>query len=236
MCGIAGFINYPQGDIEKAQKFLFHRGPDAQTSYIYNNINLVHTRLSIQDVEHGSQPLVIGDWVIIFNGEIYNHLELREKVSSYTFQTQSDTETFLALYIENGEAALSMCDGMFAFAILDKKSNNLILGRDRAGKKPLYYFREASSMVFASELNTLSNCVNKLKVDEKEISSYIRNGFFYDEKTPFKNVFEVSPGTVLTVAINNLIIQKSSFFHILDHYKKDKINDFESALRLVDEG
>ena len=236
MCGIAGFINYPQGDIEKAQKFLFHRGPDAQTSYIYNNINLVHTRLSIQDVEHGSQPLVIGDWVIIFNGEIYNHLELRGKVSSYTFQTQSDTETFLALYIENGEAALSMCDGMFAFAILDKKSNNLILGRDRAGKKPLYYFREASSMVFASELNTLSNCVNKLKVDEKEISSYIRNGFFYDEKTPFKNVFEVSPGTVLTVAINNLIIQKSSFFHILDHYKKDKINDFESALRLVDEG
>ena len=133
MCGIAGFINYPQGDIEKAKKFLFHRGPDAQTSFGYNNINLVHTRLSIQDVEHGAQPLVIGDWVIVFNGEIYNHLALRDKVASYIFQTQSDTETFLALYIEHGVSALSMCDGMFAFAILDKKSNTLFLGRDRAG-------------------------------------------------------------------------------------------------------
>jgi len=235
MCGIAGFINYPQGDIEKAQKFLFHRGPDAQTSYAYNNINLVHTRLSIQDVEHGGQPLVIGDLVIVFNGEIYNHLELRRKVACHAFKTQSDTETFLALYIEHGLGALSMCDGMFAFAILDKKSNKLILGRDRAGKKPLYYFKEAGSMVFASELKTLSNCVNKLKVDEKEISSYIRNGFFYDEKTPFQDVYEVAPGTILTVTVNDLTIQKNSFFDILDYYKKDKINDFESALRLVDE-
>ena len=236
MCGIAGFINYPQGDIEKAKKFLFHRGPDAQTSFGYNNINLVHTRLSIQDVEHGAQPLVIGDWVIVFNGEIYNHLALRSKVASYIFQTQSDTETFLALYIEHGVSALSMCDGMFAFAILDKKSNTLILGRDRAGKKPLYYYKGAGSMVFASELNTLSNCVNKLRVDEKEIYSYIRNGFFYHEKTPFQDVYEVSPGSILTVTINDLIIQKNSFFDILDYYKKDKINEFESALSLVDEG
>jgi asparagine synthase (glutamine-hydrolysing) len=235
MCGILGFINYPKGNIEKAQKLLFHRGPDEQTSYGFNNVNLVHTRLSIQDVKNGSQPFLIGDWVIVFNGEIYNHLALRSKVSSYTFQTQSDTETFLALYIELGIQALSICDGMFAFAILDQKSNTLILGRDRAGKKPLYYFKDADSMVFASELNTLSGCVNRLRVDEKEIYSYIRNGFFYHEKTPFQNVYEVSPGSILTVSITNLVIQKKSFFNILDYYKKDKISEFESAICLVDE-
>ena len=92
-----------------------------------------------------------GRYFITFNGEIYNHLALRGKVASYIFQTQSDTETFLALYIHYGIGALSMCDGMFAFAIFDKKSNKLILGRDRAGKKPLYYFKEADSLVFASE-------------------------------------------------------------------------------------
>lgn len=235
MCGILGFINYPEGDIKKAQNFLFHRGPDAQTSYTYNNVNLVHTRLSIQDIEYGGQPFLIGDWVIIFNGEIYNHHELRSKVTNYTFQTQSDTETFLALYIEYGLDAFSLCDGMFAFAILDKKSNELIIGRDRAGKKPLYYFKEAGSLVFSSELNALSGTVNSLKVNENEIYAYIRNGFFYNDKTPFNNVYEVSPGSTITVALNDIKIQKSNFFNILDYYKKDKIIEFEPAMKLLDE-
>ena len=236
MCGIAGFINYPQGDIEKAKKLLFHRGPDAQTSFSFKNINLVHTRLSIQDEKHGSQPFIIGEWVIVFNGEIYNHLELRDNVKSYMFQTQSDTETFLALYIEHGVSALSMCDGMFAFAMLNKKLNTLILGRDRAGKKPLYYYKRADSMVFASELNTLNNCVNKLRIDNSAIYSYIRNGFFYNEKTPFKDVNEIQPGSVLTVTLKDLDIKKNTFFDILDYYKKDKINEFELGIKLVDKG
>ena len=236
MCGIAGFINYQQGDIEKAKKFLYHRGPDSQTSYSFNNVNLVHTRLSIQDIRHGDQPLIIGDWIIVFNGEIYNHLELREKVKSYIFQTQSDTETFLALYIEHGVTAFSMCDGMFAFAILNKKLNTLILGRDRAGKKPLYYYKRQDSMVFASELITLTNCVDKLSIDDTAIYSYIRNGFFYHKKTPFNDVYEVQPGSIITVTLNDLIIQEKSFFNILDYYKKDKINESESAFNLVDEG
>ena len=119
MCGIAGFLNYPQGDIDLIQKSLHHRGPDEKSSYTYKNLKLIHTRLSIQDITYGSQPFKIGNWVIIFNGEIYNHLTLREKVKDYVFRTQSDTETLLALYIKFGSSALSMCDGMFAFAILD---------------------------------------------------------------------------------------------------------------------
>ena len=90
MCGIVGGLNYPEGDFEKATKSLFHRGPDAQTSFNYKNLRLVHTRLSIQDIDHGNQPMTIGDFVIVFNGEIYNHLELRHKVTRYTFKTKSD--------------------------------------------------------------------------------------------------------------------------------------------------
>ena len=136
MCGIAGFLNYPQGNINRIQSLLYHRGPDEQSSYTYKNLELAHTRLSIQDISQGSQPLTIGNKVIVFNGEIYNHLSLRNKIEGYTFRTESDTETLLALYIEFGNEALRMCDGMFAFAILDKDNENLILGRDRSGKKP----------------------------------------------------------------------------------------------------
>ena len=132
MCGIAGFLNYPQGDIERIKQLLSHRGPDAQTSFKFKDLDLVHTRLSIQDIVQGSQPLFIGDWVIIFNGEIYNHLSLRQKIDDYVFKTKSDTETLLALYIKYGISALGMCDGMFAFAILDIKSDTLFLGRDRS--------------------------------------------------------------------------------------------------------
>jgi len=234
MCGIAGLINYSSDNLEVIKKSLFHRGPDAQNTYEYKNIHLIHTRLSIQDIEQGSQPLLIGDYVIIFNGEIYNHLSLRKKVTNYKFKTQSDTETFLALFIEYGIPALNDCDGMFAFAILDKKSNKLFLGRDRAGKKPLYFFQNKDSFIFASELNTIRASVNDLKINTSEIYAYIRNGFFYREKTPYKDVFEVAPSHVYTVDLNSLFVEKKCYFRILDYYKKDKIKNFNIALDKVD--
>ena len=165
MCGIAGFLNYPQGDINSIHKFLYHRGPDEQSSYTFKNLSLVHTRLSIQDIFQGTQPYIIGNWVIIFNGEIYNHLSLRKELKEHEFMTQSDTETFLALYIKYGDLALTMCDGMFAFAILDIQKENLILGRDRSGKKPLYYYKKKDTFIFASELNALNGSIQELNVD-----------------------------------------------------------------------
>ena len=184
MCGIAGLINYRSDHREIIRKSLSHRGPDAQNTYKYRNIYLIHTRLSIQDIAQGSQPMLIGNYVIVFNGEIYNHLSLRSKVTNYKFKTQSDTETLLALFIEYGISVLNDCDGMFAFAILDKKSNKLFLGRDRAGKKPLYFYKKEKSLVFSSELNTLKIGVSDLEIDKSQIYSYIRNGFFYKDKTP----------------------------------------------------
>lgn len=234
MCGIAGFLNYPRGNVEDIKRLLSHRGPDAQTSFVYKGLDLVHTRLSIQDVDQGDQPFIIGEWVITFNGEIYNHLSLRHKINDYEFRTQSDTETLLALYIKYGIAALGMCDGMFAFAILDIKSDTLVLGRDRSGKKPLYYYKKDNTLVFVSELNALSGSVTELIVDDKEVYSYIRNGFFYGDKTPFENTREVLPGCVLSISLDDVNITNNRYFDMLEHYKKGKINELDSALTLVD--
>ena len=234
MCGIAGFLNYPQGNIEDIKKLLSHRGPDTQSSYSHHGLDLIHTRLSIQDISQGSQPLVIGNWVIIFNGEIYNHLSLREKVDEHIFKTQSDTETLLALYIKYGSSALSLCDGMFAFAILDTNSGELILGRDRAGKKPLYYYKKEKTFVFASELNALSRSIDDLKIDNDEVYSYIRNGFFYGNKTPFHDIYEVLPGTTITVSLDQVDLTQKRYFDILENYKKDKITELRPALLEVD--
>ena len=234
MCGIAGILNINANKIDSIKSLLFHRGPDEQSSYRYKNLNLIHTRLSIQDFHNGSQPIEIGNYVIIFNGEIYNHMQLRNKISNYSFKTQSDTETFLALYIDYGANAFSMCDGMFAFAILDKNKNKLIMGRDRAGKKPLYYYKEKKTFAFASELNAIKACDEEIQINEDEIYSYLRNGFFCLNKTPFTNVYEVPPGVILTISLETLSIQEDCFFEILDFYKKDKINNFNYALKLVE--
>jgi asparagine synthase (glutamine-hydrolysing) len=234
MCGIAGFLNQPKANIEKAKASLYHRGPDAQTSIKFKNLALVHTRLSIQDIRNGDQPFNIGDYLIVFNGEIYNHLILRKKISNYHFKSQSDTETLLALFIEYGEGALEMCDGMFAFGILNKKNNLLYLGRDRAGKKPLYYFLDNFSFSFASELNTLKNLCSDLEIDNNEIYSYIRNGFFSPDKTPFSKIYEVKPGSVYQVNLKTLKIIKKQFFNIFDYYRKVKITDYYEAINSLD--
>ena len=100
MCGIAGAINYNNFNIKAIEDSLYHRGPDEQSNYTYNNIALIHTRLSIQDITHGHQPFHYENYSIVFNGEIYNHLELRKELSEFSFQTTSDTETLLYMYIK----------------------------------------------------------------------------------------------------------------------------------------
>ncbi len=99
MCGIAGLINFDNSCIDSIKNSLYHRGPDAQTHFQHNNLHLIHTRLSIQDIKNGDQPYRIGQYIIVFNGEIYNHLELRKHIKKHTFKTLCDTETLLALFI-----------------------------------------------------------------------------------------------------------------------------------------
>ena len=234
MCGIAGLINFNESYVDAIKQSLFHRGPDAQTQCQYKNLNLIHTRLSIQDVKHGDQPFVIGHYVIIFNGEIYNHLELRKKLNNYTFKTRSDTETLLALYIEFGVSALEMCDGMFAFVILNKVNNKLILARDRVGKKPLYLYIKAKQVFFASELNALLHSLPNLSIDEDAISAYLRSGFFYQDTTPYVDVEEVMPGHVYEIDIDTLKVDKFNYFNIVNQYENALDMSHEEAMTQLD--
>ena len=143
MCGIAGFTgkNY-DGLLDKLLKSILYRGPDENgKSVLDNEISLCHSRLSIIDIKTGQQPMKDGNVQIIFNGEIYNYLELKKdlEVKGYKFKTQSDTEVILASYMHYGENFVSKLNGMFAIAIYDFKLKKLILCNDPFGIKPIYY-------------------------------------------------------------------------------------------------
>ena len=232
MCGIAGSINF-EVDIEKLKKDLYHRGPDEFGKVKYKNCTLFHFRLAIQDIQNGHQPFSIGNFVIVFNGEIYNHLELR-KMCSYNFKTLSDTETLLAMYIEYGSKMFDYIDGMFAFAIFDKGKNTLFFARDRAGKKPLYFYKKNNIFFFASELNAIKNQF-VLDINEDAISSYLRCGFFFSSYTPYKDIIEAKAGCFYELDINSLNLQEKRYFFLKKFYEKEKITNKEEALKLVDE-
>jgi len=213
MCGIAGIINYKNYDLKKIENSLIHRGPDVQSIFCEDNVALIHTRLSIVDIQFGNQPIHIAGCTIIYNGEVYNHNNLRYMLKNFNFSTKSDTETLLALYLNRGEKMLDLIDGMFAFAILDRKKNCIFLARDRAGKKPLYYAITNNSFIFASELNAIKTAAS-VETDEEAIAAYIRCGFFPSPTTPYKNIYELQPGHFMHVNIASLNIVKKKYFFI----------------------
>lgn len=163
MCGIAGFVGRGEGsDLERMTRAIAHRGPDASGHWVdrAKAIHLGHRRLSIVDLACGAQPMWTADAQVgvVFNGEIYNHAELREelKARGCVFLTDhSDTEVLLHAYREWGDGFVSRLNGMWAFAICDLANGRLFLSRDRFGKKPLYWFHEGGTFAFASELTAL---------------------------------------------------------------------------------
>ncbi|MEA1917622.1 MAG: asparagine synthase (glutamine-hydrolyzing), partial [Campylobacterota bacterium] len=235
MCGIAGSINHNKYNLEAIKESLFHRGPDEQEIFIKNSVALIHTRLSIQDISSGHQPFHFKNYSIIFNGEIYNHLELREKLKEFHFNTTSDTETLLYMYIKYKEKCLEMLDGMFAFAVVNFEDNSLFLSRDRSGKKPLYMYSDDDSILFASELNAIKAGVDSLHVDDDAIYSYLRVGLFYNRYTPYKNVQEIDAGCFYTIDMDSLHVEKYRYFEIKDFYEKPSLLNFEDALNKTDE-
>ncbi len=216
MCGIAGTINY-QLSYDDVIKTMGHRGPDEQQGYESNNVHFFHLRLSILDISGGKQPMHFGEkFTIIFNGQIYNHAELRKQFGLIG-HTSSDTETLLLLYEKMGTDFLQHLDGMFAFVIHDKIKNKLFIARDRAGKKPLYYYTNEKIFCFASELNCLKT-IAPLDIDYENFYSYLRLGSFYRQFTPYKNVTELTAGTYILVDCNSLNIQQKKWWNIHDFY------------------
>lgn len=206
MCGIAGFIGLGEREIlEKMTRALVHRGPDAEGFFIEENrgVYLGHRRLAILDVAQGGQPMMAdnGELVIIFNGEIYNHLELRQELlaKGYQFQTDhSDTEVLLHAYHAWGEAMLPRLNGMWAFAIYDRRQQQLFLGRDRFGQKPLYYFQtheEAPLFAFASELKALLHHPRAPREESLlALKKYFAYGYIPAPYTPIKSIFKLPAG------------------------------------------
>jgi asparagine synthase (glutamine-hydrolysing) len=232
MCAIAGVFNYKYIDLEAIRDSMLHRGPDSQNIYKYENLALIHNRLSIQDIENGAQPFHYEEFSIVFNGEIYNHLELRESLKEFEFKTHSDTETLLYLFVKFREEMFTMLDGMFAFAIFDKRENSLFLARDRAGKKPLYYSKVSDRFIFASELNAFK--IEK-EIDEEAVYSYLRAGFLFDSSTIYKDIFELSSGSYIEVNLPNLEIKTEQYFNILDFYQNKSSLNLEDSLQKVDD-
>jgi len=210
MCGIAGFTQFHSqiGNIDSLNKMgeaIYHRGPDAGSAYIDENIGLSHRRLAIIDLsEAGIQPMQSHDnrYVIAFNGEIYNFLELRKELvdKGYAFKSHTDTEVILALYHYEGVNLLNKINGMFAFALWDKEKQSLFIARDRIGKKPLYYTKLNNEVIFASELKAIltnKNIPKDINVDA--VYDFFAYQYIPDPKTIFQNIHKLEPGHYLLI-------------------------------------
>lgn len=232
MCGIAGSVNFRLSYHDINQN-MFHRGPDEQTGFLVDNIDFYHLRLAIQDIGGGKQPMHLEErYTIIFNGEIYNHKELRIQFN-LCCKTSSDTETLLLLYKKLGFDCLHQLEGMFVFAIYDKQEKKLFIARDRAGKKPLYYFTDGDKIVFASELNCLKGLL-PLQMNTENFYHYLRLGSFYDTLTPYKNVTELSAGNYLIIDCTTLNITKKCWWKINNFYGQTHKDTFEESIEKVD--
>ena len=231
MCGIAGSINH-QLNIAQLTRDLWHRGPDEQNTFEVNGLQLHHHRLAILDIAGGQQPMAYGPFTIIFNGEIYNHLAIRKKYD-FNCKTNSDTETILHAYEKLGADCLHDFDGMFAMVIYDNKKQELFLARDRAGKKPLYYFADGNRFLFASELNALHRQL-PLEINEDHIRQYLRMGYFYKSSTPYKNVFELPAGSYAYISLQKPEVHVSKWWDIHEFYKQQVTDDFQTASEKID--
>lgn len=224
MCGIVGIIGLNKevstSKIQAMNQRIEHRGPDAEGYFIENGIALGHRRLSIIDLSSGAnQPLldVSKRYVIVFNGEIYNYQEVKAQLD-YQWSSNSDTEVILAAYIKWGKACLDKLNGMFAFAIWDNLEQELFIARDRLGVKPLYYAHVNGTFVFASEIRSiLSSELVEAKLDQNNLSEYLRFLSLSTPKTLVKNIVQLCPGQYLIFKNNELSIHK--YWSLLDKPK-----------------
>lgn len=181
-----------------------HRGPDASGVFEGKNVVLGHRRLSIIDLNKASdQPFNSPDgrYTLVYNGELYNYLSLKEQLSDYSFKTSSDTEVVLAAFIQWGMKALQVFNGMFAFAFWDNEEERLWLGRDRMGIKPLYFFQDETAVLFSSEVRSLlaSDLVPR-KLNGRALSDYLRYQAVHAPATIIEGVKSLMPGTYWEVS------------------------------------
>jgi asparagine synthase (glutamine-hydrolysing) len=221
MCGIVGFVGAGEkGDLERMTHSLAHRGPDDQGVFadLQSRVFLGHRRLSIIDIAGGTQPMwnQEGNTAIVFNGEIYNHMEIRSQLENlgHRFSTShSDTETLLYAYLEWGEELPKRLNGMFAFVIYDKKRNKLFCARDRFGKKPFYYIYRPGFFAFASELQALTHHPDFTpEINSLTLKKYFAYGFIPAPNAIYKDSFKLPGGWAMTLDLNSFQINKFKYW------------------------
>lgn len=235
MCGISGYISnksfLDNDNIKKTLDLMKRRGPDSQDffqkNYQSKEVALLHSRLNIIDLNSQSnQPFYDKDLILIFNGEIYNYIELRNdlKKKNYTFNTNSDTEVLLKAFQEYGEKCVDYFIGMWSFAIWDLKNKKLFLSRDPFGEKPLYYTLGHNFFFFASEIKFIKSlCKKKFEINKDKIYENIFFGYKSlnkDESTFYKEIYSIENGTNLKIDLN-LKIFKNKYWQPKAHIKKN---------------
>lgn len=208
MCAIAGILKYDQRErversrLESMTEVQRHRGPDGEGLWIDGPVGLAHRRLAIIDVAGGHQPMTNEDdsaW-IVFNGEIYNHVALRGEMkrAGHRYRTKSDTETILHLYEEYGSNCVDRLQGMFAFAIWDRRQRRLLLARDRLGIKPLYYACTDRELLFASEIKGIvASGALKVAFNEAILPEFLANRYVAGTETFYRGISKLLPGHLM---------------------------------------
>lgn len=250
MCGICGIYNFNGQPVnrellEKMNNTLIHRGPDGEGYFLGSNIGLGHRRLSIIDLEGGKQPMgnEDGSIQVVFNGEIYNFLELKKDLEAkgYRFRTRSDTETIIYGYEEWGEDFVQKLRGMFAIALWDSRNRKLLLIRDRIGKKPVYYYLGKDRILFASEIKALLTDKSIPKeIDPIALDSYLSFGYVPSPLSIFKAIRKLPPAHIAVCKPGDFSVRQ--YWHLdMEHIASPKSEEevleelgglFDEAVRL----
>ena len=240
MCGIVGFIgkcDEKKQVIESMSKKIAHRGPDGEGFFLDDDVAIAHRRLSIIDLNTGTQPMYNEDEsiVVIYNGEIYNYIELRSELEGeHTFKTKSDTEVLVHGYEAWGSELPKHLRGMFAFAIYDKKKKELFLARDNFGIKPLYYTVMNNTFMFASEIKAfLEHPDFKKELNEDILRTYLSFSFTPTEETFFKGVYRLDAGCSLTYKNGKINIERYFKKEFIENKKdyNEVVEDIDKIMR-----
>ena len=233
MCGLVGQLGRPGttvdvGVLAAMASTIAHRGPDDDGQFIDGPVGFHHKRLSIIDVATGHQPMTADGLTIVFNGEIYNYVELREELrqKGHTFRTQSDTEVILRLYAEYGADCVRRLNGMFAFLLYDKSRQQVLAARDHFGIKPLYFTVTPDALLFASEIKALLvHPAVAAEPDPDALNDYLTFQFVLGEATLFKGIRKLKPGHFQVIDLRSLDVRTVKFWEptfTLDPYHTEE--------------
>ena len=240
MCGIAGICKFSSGSNDSAKirqmtSAMVHRGPDSEGFYEDDLISLGHRRLSVIDLSAKSnQPFTdaSGRYVIVFNGELYNYLDVRNELIDYPFQSSGDTEVLVAAFAKWGPACINRFKGMFAFAIWDKIDEILYVFRDRMGVKPLYFFHDQHTFIFASEIRSIlaSGSVPR-KLNKSALPDYFSFQSFGYPSSPIIGIEQLEAGTYLKISKGN--IEKTIYWRLGDKKPDADFNDLDGTRQQI---